>query len=273
MKGPGLNRISLLAFSFMLIAPLLLTAQNKEEMIIKVEKPGQPGSLKFQNPRGSVNVEGYEGEWVIISAFARIREADGINVPEGMDLIPQQQFELKAETQGNNILLFCESARTVDFNIKVPRSFSLNISSMDNGDIEIIRIDGEIEVDCRAGWVDLINISGSSLVSTVYGNISADVRSLDMGETIMLTSYEGEISLRIEKNLNADFMLQSQTGNIFSDIKIETEEPQIVINEKEKGKEYHLQAWSKGRLNKGGSNIYLSSYEGDIILRERIISY
>lgn len=269
MKKKQYQKLRFILSAILLLAPLLFFAQEKGEMIIKVDNPGMPGSFTFENHRGSVVVEGYEGEWLIVSASVRKTSTGGVFVPEGMELIPQHQFELKAETGDNIIQLFCESGRTVDFNIKVPRRFSLDISSLDNGDIEIIRIDGEIEVDNRGGEVKLININGSTVVSTVYGDINADIRHLEEGETVMLTSYEGEISLGIDREMNADFILQSQTGNIFSDVRIETQEPQIIIRENGKGKEYHLEAWSKGRLNDGGVNIYLSSYVGNIYLKER----
>ncbi len=241
---------------------------QKEELIIKLDNPGEPGSLTFENPKGSVSIEGYDGDYVLISAEVRNKIGASTNVPEGMSIISQRKIEMKAETRANNIKLSSESDLTVDFSIKVPRQFSLKISSLDNGVIEVIRINGAIEIENKNGAVDLRNINGSCIVSSVYGRITADVRSLLTGETIMLTSYEGDVELRLADDQHASFLLKSTYGDILSDLNMEIKDETVKVSENMGTRVYKMDAWTRGQINGGGNNIIISSYSGNLFIRQ-----
>jgi hypothetical protein len=266
MMGKTKHFIFLLTFNLFLLPQ---TRAQSEELIISLDKPGQPGQLEFQNPRGSIRVEGYDGDYVLVEATARNASEQRKLPPDGMKSLQQKQVDLRAESKGNTIQLYCESESTVDFDIKVPRNFSLKLSSLDRGEIFAVRIDGEIEIENRGGGVRLENIRGNCSVSTIYGNISTDIAMLRKDATIMLTSYEGSIEIFISGTESADFMLKSNKGSLFSEHEIKIKDSDVKVTEDGEGREYRILSWTRGTLNGGGGNIIGSSYSGDILIRNR----
>ena len=264
----SINRKCFLLLSFISVCAIQVKGQP-EELIISLENPGQHGQLVFENPRGSISVEGYEGDYVLVEAIARNASEQRKVAPEGMILLQQKQIDLRAESKGNNIQLFSESETTVDFEIKVPRDFSLKLSSLDRGEIYTARIDGEIEIENRGGGVSLDNIRGNCVVSTIYGNISTDIGMLKEDATIMLTSYEGSIEIFMSGSESADFMLKSNKGSLFSEHEIKIKDSEVMVNEKYGGREYRIISWTSGTMNGGGGNVISSSYSGDIFIRAR----
>ncbi len=115
-------------------------AGQNEQLIIRLTNPGLPGYLAFDNPKGSVKITGYDGQVILVNATQRY-SANAKQNNTGLHKIEAKAFDISAEEKNNQVSLVCMSNnKTVDFDIKIPRKFSLKISSFDNGKIEIIRV-------------------------------------------------------------------------------------------------------------------------------------
>jgi hypothetical protein len=253
--------------SFFLLLSSSLDAQS-EQLVIRLSKPGQPGFLSFDNPKGSVKVTGYDGDVVLINAVLRYT---GKTAPSGngMRKIEQKAFDISADEKNNNISLICISeSKTVDFDIKIPRRFSLKISSFDNGKIEIIRVAGSIEADNPNGDILLDNISGSAVLNSVNGRIRASFASVDASSPMMFTSLEGNIELTLPAKVNADIKLRSQHGEVYSDFNIKPVRRQTEVQKGNQGGHYALEDWTVGLINNGGPQYFISTYNGNIYLRK-----
>jgi len=93
---------------------------QSEDLIIELDKAKEYGYLQFDNPKGSVNLNGYDGSMIIVTGTPRFK--DKSDVEQGSyRKISQPRFLLTAEEKENNVLLICESyGNTIDFDIKVP---------------------------------------------------------------------------------------------------------------------------------------------------------
>ncbi len=241
---------------------------QSEQLVINLSPSSLPGLLTFENPKGSIKVTGYDGD--VLLATGTLRYSDTEKPVNGMRRIEQKILDISAEVEGSNIKLMCRTTgKTVDFDIKLPRNFSLKLKSLDNGNIEVVNINGEIEVENANGDISLGNIAGSAVLSSVYGKIAAVFREVDPKSPMMFTSFEGDISITLPESINARLKLKSDNGEIMSDFDIKPVKRQSVITKDENTMVYSLEDWVVGIINEGGPEYIISSYNGNLFIRKK----
>jgi hypothetical protein len=246
----------------------LPAAGQSEQLVIRLTNPGLPGYLAFNNPKGSVKITGYDGDVVLVNAVLRFSE-NGKKDNTGMYKIERKSFDISAEEKNNHISLVCMSNnKTVDFDIKIPRKFSLKVSSFDNGKIEIIRVSGNIEADNPFGDIILDNVAGSAVLNSVNGKIRAIFSAVDPASPMMFSSLEGNIELYIPEKVNANLKLRSENGDLFSEFTIKPLRRQTEVKNNDRGNVYSLEDWTVGMLNNGGPEYFVSTYNGNIYLKK-----
>jgi Toastrack DUF4097 len=258
----------------LIIAPILASISmesfcQSEQLVINLTQTSLTGQLTFENPKGSIKVTGYDGEVILVSSTLRFRDAEKI-LTNGMRRIDQNALDISAEVNGNNITLLCRTiGKTIDFDIKVPRNFSLKLKSLDNGSVEIVNINGEIEVENTNGDISLENISGSAVLSSVYGKISAVFREVNPNSPMMFTSFEGDITITFPETINARLKMKSEKGEILSDFDIKPAKRQSVVTRVDNTRIYSLEDWVVGSINTEGPEYIIKNYNGDIYLRKK----
>jgi hypothetical protein len=241
---------------------------QSEQLVINLSS-SIPGILIFENPKGSIRVTGYEGNVLVADAKLRFSDAETA-VVGGLRRIDQKIVDISAEVNGNNITLLSRTTgKTVDFDIKVPRDFSLKLKSLNNGNVEIVNINGDIEVENDNGDVSLENIAGSAVLNTVYGKISAAFRVVKPDSPMMFTSFEGDITIILPETVKAGLKLKSDNGEILSDFDIKPLNRKSVVKKVDDTLVYSLEDWIIGTINAGGPEYIIKSYNGNIILRKK----
>jgi len=258
----------LTAALLLIVIPLAAYCQS-EQLVINLNPSSLPGLLIFENPKGSIRVTGYEGDVLVATGTLRFSSTEK---PAGnvMHRIDQKAVDISAEVNGRNINLMCRTTgKTVDFDIKVPRNFSLKLKSHDNGNVEIVNMNGEIEVENSNGDISLGNISGSAVLSSVYGKISAVFREVKPDSPMMFTSFEGDITVTLPETVSARLKLKSDKGQILSDFDIKPANRQSVVTKAENTLVYSLEDWIVGSINAGGPEYIIRSYNGNVVLKKR----
>ena len=245
----------------------LLIVGQPEQLIVPISKPGEPGKLVFNNYKGSVEVIGYDGEVVIINATPANTDDSGSSA-SGLQRLQVNNFQLSAEENNNLVMLNCDcKGKTVNFSIQVPRLFSVQVKAYENATIKIHNIDGVIEADNLNGDIQLANISGSAVVSAIDGNISAKFTKVDSNSPMAFTSIEGDIELVLPQAVNANFKMKTQYGEIFSDFNIEIDKRKAKVKKESEKSVISLDEWTIGKINGGGPEYLIKSYNGDIIIK------
>lgn len=259
----------LIISKFLLLMIAIPVLCQGEQLIINLSPSLKNRIFIFENQKGSIRVIGYDGEDIVVNATPRFRETEKSG-SDGMRRIEQNPFNIYAETDGSTIGLYSRAiGKTLDFDIKIPRNFSLKLKSLDNGNIQITNINGEIEVENANGDISLENISGSSVLSTVYGKISAVFREVKPDSPMMFTSFEGNITLEFPPAINAILKMKSGTGEIHTDFDLVPVMRQPVVKNVENTKIYSLEDWVAGKINAGGPEIIIKSYNGNITIRKK----
>lgn len=251
-----------------LALPVCLYGQG-EQLVVNPPAGGEERLFSFENPRGSIKITGYDGDLIVVTGSLRYPEP-AQKTPDGFNRIEKSPIEIRAEVNGQNVLLLCEaSGKTVDFDIKMPSRFSMKLKSADNGNVDVLNIYGEIEIINSNGNITLGNITGSAILSSVYGNINAVFREVKTGTPMMFTSFEGDISLTIPAATNANLKMKSGKGEILSEIDFQPLKRKPVVRQVENTSVYSLEDWITGSINKGGAELVLQTYTGKITLKKR----
>jgi hypothetical protein len=241
---------------------------QSEQLVIRLTNPGVPGYLAFNNPKGSIRITGYDGQVILVNAVLRFSE-NGKPDNAGMHKIERKAFDISAEEKNNQVSLVCMSNnKTVDFDIKIPRKFSLKISSFDNGKIEIIHVSGSVEADNPFGDIILDNVAGSAVLNSVNGKIKAVFSSVDPASPMMFTSLEGNIELYFPEKVNSNIKLRSENGDLFTEFNIKPILRQTEVKKNAQGSVYSLEDWTVGMLNNGGPEYFVSTFNGNIYLKK-----
>lgn len=231
-----------------------------EQLSITPSLLGNQGKLTLNHYKGKVKVSAYNGHVVSINAAVRTS-----GLPHDNNI--NKDIRLVATEENNEVVLICENREEIiDFDIVVPKNFLLVISTRYLGGIEVINIEGDVELKCEEGSIDLINVSGSAVLSTSSGDISASFEHLDKCKPIAATTLSGNIKMTLPTKIKASLMIKNSRGKVFSDFDFDKKKGQqelVVSGEK---KTYSVNKWMTGDINGGGALYMFNTYSGDIHL-------
>lgn len=263
-----MNIKTIISLIIILFSSVALTAQEEEMIIEPLNKDAQY-RFSFENPKGSVNITGYDGSVVIVQGKLRDQP---VNRPDEGDLkiIQPYRFNLSAEAKETEILLKCESFnRTVDFDIMVPRKYDLKVASNDNGQVSVLRIDGEIDVRNPNGNIIIQNVTGPVVASTIFGEARIMFSSLPAHKPSMITSYNGNIEILLPEESDIDFAVKTARGELITDLDLKMQKRETAVVSTADARTYRQEEAVKARLNKGGTEFILNSYYGNISIKSK----
>ena len=122
------------------------TQSGVDRIVVTLDDPSRPCSVIASMVNGSITVKGYDGKEVIVEARAREREKER---PEsGPKRLNISTPGLSVESENNDVRVSTESwARCIDLTITVPAHASLKLRAVNDGDIVVTGVDGELDVD------------------------------------------------------------------------------------------------------------------------------
>jgi len=283
MKNMKFNRCNM---SVLLVAFFCFTlpanAQNevKETLTIPLSDPDKSGFLKVGILRGDIRVTGYTGKQVIVDIVSSNdpdEKEDGsakkdVNVTAGMKKLSSGGgLQLTGEEEKNTVTIKVgASMRNINLHIKVPRQFSLKLSTVNNGEIVVDNVMGELEISNLNGPIVLNNVSGSAVANTVNGDMKGNFKSINANAPMAFSTLNGNIDFTFPTAAKFDVKLKSDRGDIYSDfdINIEKGKSQVSGTTKEGMYKVAVEDWIKGKINGGGSEIMMKSMSGNIYLRK-----
>ncbi len=268
-----------------------ISAQNQEkhELTIPLSSPGEPGVLECSLISGSITVTGYDGELVLIEARQATRKVEDIEEQEmdedededdekssqreGLKKISSKaSFNLSAHEKNNTIEISSDSWKQgIELIIKVPVNFSLHIGTVNNGDIEAENVSGNHEVRNVNGSITLNKISGSVLANTVNDKILVVFESVEAGTPMSFSSMNGDIDVTLPASVKATAKMKSNNGDIYTDFDMEVEQKRVKKEDSGHSGTYKISVedWTYGKINGGGAEYTLKTYNSDIYLRKK----
>ena len=260
---------------------------DKIDRTLRFKNPKGKNLLVVDNVFGSIKVTGYDGDDVIVKVdkIIRARSEDKIedareevylDITEEDDMIELYVDGPFRDHSGRRRSRrwrgFRHSGWEVhfEFEIKVPKNTHLEVSTVNDGELFVIGIDGDYDVHNVNGGIEMDKIGGSGEVYTVNGDVTVDFTK-NPNNNCRFGSLNGEVKLYFLPKLAADFRLKTFNGEIFSDFPVESIPVKAkVVKENKKGKYvYKTGRTTMVRTGKGGPEIELDGFNGDMFILEK----
>ncbi len=258
-----------------------------EKIKIPLSDPARPAMLKVGLMTGSISVKAYAGKDIIVELSHKEDSGRGEREKEereegslkgrskaGLRLIPNTSAGLTME-EDNNVVEIGMSPRADNdekvLNIQVPTNTSVELSTVNDGDIEVEGINGEMEINNTNGSVHLRNVSGSAVAHALNGDLTADFVAVTPGKSMSFSSLNGDIEVTFPSTIKASLDLKSEQGEIYTDFDIVMEKTAPKIEEEGRGKKKRviMEKGMRGTINGGGAEIVFKNFSGDVVIRKR----
>lgn len=309
-KWPGALAI---AVAGIVVAAGSAGAQSpSNRIVVPFSDPSKPGSVRVSLLSGSITVTGYPGKEVLVSPSAPGDEnEDGdVRPPEppkpphpkahgskdaepeedndsrarGLHRVPNISGGLTIEEEDNVVLVGSGSwGNGVDLDLQVPVGTSLQLSTVNDGDIIVRNVDAEISAENTNGEVTMRNVSGAVVAHALNGNVIVTLQRIDPKRGMSFSSMNGDIDVTLPPNTKADVRIKSDNGEIYTDFDLQLgarTEPKSnedsdnssasKSGKSKSGKRQHYGYENSmvGTLNGGGPTLRFETFNGNVFIRK-----
>jgi hypothetical protein len=269
-----IKRRMLLAVVAVAMTGLATAQQNQpEQIVVPLTLPDKPGRLIIERHQGSISVRGYEGNVVLVKAFLRrsTGTAPADRDAEGLKPVSAAAIQLDAQEVDNVVTVDAHSRnKSIDLDIWVPARFALKLGVLDDGDVIVDGLTGDVEVNNPYGRVRLERLTGSANVNTVDGGISVKFLGVATGVPLAFTSVHGKIDVAFPPDVDLTVRVKSDEAMVYSDFDIVVDKRKSRTDPAGKagGTKIALEEWTTGRIGRGGTDVLLNSFDGNIYIRK-----
>ncbi len=262
------------------LALALAQDATTDKVNVPLSDPSRPVMLKIGLISGSITVKGSAVREVTVEARVRATEDDEEKSerPRGLKLIPNNSTGLTIEEDDNVVSVSTGmrgGSRTVDLTLRVPTNCSMHLSTVNDGNIEVENVNGDLEVNCTNGSVKLTGISGSAVAHALNEDLTATFVKVNPQKSMAFSSLNGKIDVTLPSDLKANVYMKSDQGEIYSDfdMKMLTEDiapsPRVEDNKGKKGKfRISIEKTVRASINGGGQEFQFTNFNGDIYIRK-----
>jgi hypothetical protein len=269
MKITGLVLLSL-----MIATKSLAQSGSTETLTVPLSSPGKVYSLKVHLVAGSIKVTGYDGKDIVINTSPRTgSDEEGSKTSEnGMKRISTPGgFEITAKEADNTVTVNTGNPnRAVDLDLKIPQDVKLKLGTVNDGEIVVENVSGELEVNNVNDKITLTNISGSVVANTVNGDVNVTFKSVDPKAPMAFSTLNGDINVTLPADTKANLKLKSDNGDVFSDFDIDIDKTPAKIDKTTEPGLYKIKKddWVYGKINGGGPEMMMKNMQGNIYVKK-----
>lgn len=261
--------------SFLFVTTLNLVAQENETLKVELSNPGKPGHLHAGVVTGTIKVSSHMGNDVIISTNSKMemKKENNNHNPKagGMKKINSGKgFNIVAEENNNTVEISAHPSFEGELLIKVPRNFSLQLSTVNDGDIIIDNVEGSHELSNVNGDITATKISGSVMATTVNGDINVNMNSVTADSPLAFTNLNGDIMIALPSTAKFNVQAASENGDIYSDFEVNADQSGKKISTSKVNGEHKISKLGgvSFKINNGGPDMMITSMNGDIIIKK-----
>ena len=272
MKNMKITGMVLL--SLMIATKSLAQSGSTETLTVPLSSPGKVYSLKVHLVTGSIKVTGYDGKDIVINTSPRTgSDEEGSKTSEnGMKRISTPGgFEITAKEADNTVTVNTGNPnRAVDLDLKIPQDVKLKLGTVNDGEIVVENVSGELEVNNVNDKITLTNISGSVVANTVNGDVNVTFKSVDPKAPMAFSTLNGDINVTLPADTKANLKLKSDNGDVFSDFDVDIDKTPAKIDKTTEPGLYKIKKddWVYGKINGGGPEMMMKNMQGNIYVKK-----
>jgi hypothetical protein len=263
----------LLLLSLFIGTQVFAQSGSTEQLTVPLSSPGKSYSLKVHLVTGSIKVTGYEGKDIIINVSPRGGDEETPRSSEnGMKRISATGgYEVTAKEADNTVTVNTGNPnKALDLNIKIPQDVRLKIGTVNDGEVTVENVTGELEVNNVNDKITLTNISGSVVANTVNGDVNVTFKSVDPKASMAFSTLNGDINVTLPADTKANLKLKSDNGDVFSDFDIDIDKTPSRVDKTNEPGMYKIKKddWVYGKINGGGPEMMMKNMQGDIYVKK-----
>ncbi len=269
----------------------------KKELIF--EKKSEKNALMIANINGHINVEGYDGDKVIVEVEKQITAKTNERLEKG-----KNDIELGILDLADTLILYVKGTCSdfgrknqryhrneragkgwnynwsswgkdckeeyrylMNFKVRVPKGLNISVSTINDGDIAVSNVTGSVYADNINGSIRLSSIAGETSVSSINGDLDLDYVQ-NPNAACRYYALNGDINVHFKKGLGASVSFESFNGHFYTNVEaIESLPVQLEKKPRKEGIEYKLNG-NRYKVGKGGVDLDFETFNGDVYLKE-----
>lgn len=279
-------------------------AQEFSDKITKefvFEKKSPDNALIVANINGSIKVEGYEGDRIMVEVNRYVNGKTDARLQAGKD-----EVQLGVIDRADTIILYvkegchrferktsrsrkdgwvrggwgynwderngdCNDERPydyrMDFTVKVPKNVHLLLNTINEGDITVKNVNASVDAKNINGSIRLTNLVREADVSTINGDVDIEYDA-NPPKNCRFYTLNGDINALFPKTLAANMTFESFNGEFYTNI--ENLEPlPIAVTKSAKGEgiKYKVSG-NRYQIGKGGDALLdFETFNGNVYLK------
>ena len=263
-----ISRAALPLLMLVIASPAL--AQQSQVINIPLSRPGDPIYLEIGIQSAHIEVIGEDRE----DAMFEVTVAESnrkIVTPSGTQTLKGGGFSLEIEEEDNEISLDMDwRINKVTVVARIPRKADVELSTINDGEIIVSNLIGNLELYNTNGPITAKNISGSVIAESVNDTIDISFASLDAENASSMESINGDLYLGLPANAGARTFLDTAQGEIYSEFEVEVEPSEQIIERENDDDRVSIRIESViiAKINGGGPVIRMKSLHGDINIKK-----
>jgi hypothetical protein len=284
--------------TMLMCIPLLVDAQSFSDKItkeLKFEKASPSNTLILANINGSMKVQGYDGDKILIEADRIIKAKTDDRLEQG-----KKEMQVKEIDRVDTLIVYvsggcnhfgyrnnrrhnhgwsyqwdCDNGDcnppydyTFNFTVKVPKGINVEVSTVNDGNVTIENVSGSVKAENVNGAIRLTALAGKTYASTINGDVDVDY-SRNPNQDSRYYSLNGDINALFVKGLAANMSFKSFNGELYTNVQNLQTLPAMI--EKKEGKEgTNLKiAGNRFKVGSGGALLDFETFNGDVIVKEK----
>jgi Putative adhesin len=258
-----------------------LVDDGVERVSVPLDDPARPPQIRAHLLSGGITVRGGSTKEVIVEARGRAgesRESHESRPPSArgmkrLDLPGNAGLDI-AESENVVNIKTAPWGRPADLVITVPRRSSLQLKCMNDGEILVEQVEGEIDADNLNGKVTLKNVSGSVVAHSLNGEVTVTLDQIDPSKPMSFSTLNGDIDVTLPDAVKANVRMKTDNGEIYSDFEVKLDSGGQVRRTESGRREdgsYHVRfdRALHGSINGGGPEFQFTTFNGQIYIRKK----
>jgi len=274
-------------------ATIRTNAQEFKEHISKQFTPQNAANvttLAIYNIEGSIKVEGYSGDKVIM-------EIDKTIYAKNNDVLEQgkKEVELGFDQKSDTIWAYIaepwdsrphewrysddewRNRRHIDYRyafeytVKVPYNMNVHVSTVNKGEVIIADVAGILSAHNVNGAITIKNAKNTTVAHTINGALTVNYLEVPPANSSYYT-LNGTLTVTYPASLNADLSFKSMNGGFYTDFDKVEVLPARVTKSTEKhgdGTTYKIEKDNDIRIGNGGKMFKFETLNGNVYIKKQ----
>ena len=285
-------------FLMLLVGCMAQGQVHKENIKKELQFSSQSSDNLFilENINGSIIVEGYDGQKIIVEAVKTIKADTKTDQQKG-----KEEVEVEVLDKGDVILVYMKTPCSrfgqdlsseelrkgrnwnwnnnckwdpdyefqFDYKVRVPKNTMIEVGTINQGDVTVRNVKGSIQANNINGSITLDGIANDVEANTINGEMNLTYAQNPTGES-KFHSLNGDINAHFQKGLSADLFFETFNGELFTNLDNFKALPVELKKEvkKEKGIAYKIGGKSGFRVGSGSAQLDFQTFNGNVYIKE-----